>query len=226
MTQIIEIRDDLALREVTHEVIACEDFLKWDALDEWRCLRTPAEEPADLATAGCFATAELREAVHESFAGCLAAGIEVVSAAPKWVELHVPCDLGAIPPLQKLIARLDADLPQEIGEAINYAFREMLTNAVEYGGRLDPEERVEIRFARLKRAVICQIKDPGEGFDPTLLPHAAINNPNDDPIRHVSVREEKGLRAGGFGILLTSQLVDELVYNERRNELLFVKYLP
>ncbi len=33
------------------------------------------------------------------------------------------------------------------------------------------------------------------------------------------------VRAGGFGILLTSQLVDELVYNERDNELLFVKYL-
>jgi anti-sigma regulatory factor (Ser/Thr protein kinase) len=39
------------------------------------------------------------------------------------------------------------------------------------------------------------------------------------------VREEAGLRAGAFGMLLTSQLVDELVYNERHNELMFVKYL-
>jgi anti-sigma regulatory factor (Ser/Thr protein kinase) len=29
----------------------------------------------------------------------------------------------------------------------------------------------------------------------------------------------------GIGILLTGQLVDELVYNERRDELMFVKYL-
>jgi len=65
-------------------------------------------------------------------------GVEVVSALPEWVELRVPCDLAAIPPLQKLIARLDADLPPEIGEAISYAFREMLSNAVEYGGHLDP----------------------------------------------------------------------------------------
>ena len=44
-------------------------------------------------------------------------------------------------------------------------------------------------------------------------------------IRSAAVREEKGLRGGGFGILLVSQLVDELVYNERHNEVQFVKYL-
>lgn len=45
-------------------------------------------------------------------------------------------------------------------------------------------------------------------------------------MRHARVREEKGRRAGGFGMLLTTRLVDEPVYNERHNELLFVKYLP
>ena len=59
----------------------------------------------------------------------------------------------------------------------------------------------------------------------STLDHAAINNPNDNPVRHAAVREEKGLRGGGFGILLVSQLVDELVYNERHNEVQFVKYL-
>lgn len=29
----------------------------------------------------------------------------------------------------------------------------------------------------------------------------------------------------GFGILMTRNLVDELVYNQRGNEVLFVKYL-
>lgn len=156
---------------------------------------------------------------------CLLAGIEVVSLLPEWVEFRVPCSLEIISPLQELLTQLDADLPQEISEAISYAFREMLSNAVEYGGRLDPVARVEVRFVRLERAVICRIKDPGDGFDPALLDHAAINNPDRDPIHHAAVREAKGLRSGGFGILLTRQLVDELVYNERHNELLFVKYL-
>ena len=164
-------------------------------------------------------------ALNAALAACKSEGMEVVSVSPEWVELRVPCDLTAISPLQQLLTQLEVDLPQEIGEAITYAFREMLSNAVEYGGRLDPAKSVEVRYVRLKRAVICRIKDPGDGFDPASLDHAAINNPNHDPMRHASVRESKGLRAGGFGILLTRQLVDELVYNERHNEVLFVKYL-
>jgi len=176
----------------------------------------------------CFTTArgtEPHAALGDALTGCLLAGIEVVSVLPDWVEVRVPCDLAAISPLEELLTQLEADLPREIGEAISYAFREMLSNAVEYGCRLDPAARVEVRFVRLKRAIICRIKDPGNGFDATRLDHAAVNNPNDDPLRHVFVREEEGLRAGGFGILITNQLVDELVYNERHNEVLFVKYL-
>jgi anti-sigma regulatory factor (Ser/Thr protein kinase) len=41
----------------------------------------------------------------------------------------------------------------------------------------------------------------------------------------VEVRAERGQRPGGFGILMTRSLVDELVYNQRGNEVLFVKYL-
>jgi len=164
-------------------------------------------------------------ALNDTLIGCLSADMEVISMLPEWLELRVPCDIAAIEPLQKLLMQLEADLPRKIGEAISYAFREMLSNAVEYGGQLDPAKRVEVRFVRLKRAVICRVKDPGDGFDPAQLDHAAINNPRHYPIRHASVREAKGLRAGGFGILLTSQLVDELVYNERHNEVLFVKYL-
>jgi len=169
--------------------------------------------------------AEADDGLTQALAACLSAGIEVVSLLPEWVELRVPCDLAAISPLQELLTQLEAGLSPEVGEAISYAFREMLCNAVEYGGHLDPAALVEVRLVRLKHAFICRIKDPGDGFDPSKLDHAAITNPNDNPVRHVLVREEKGMRAGGFGILLASELVDDLVYNERHNEVLFVKYL-
>ena len=39
------------------------------------------------------------------------------------------------------------------------------------------------------------------------------------------IREEKGLRPGGFGLLMVRAKVDELVYNEKQNEVLFMKYL-
>ena len=151
--------------------------------------------------------------------------IEIVSAQPNWLRFRVPCDLSAVPVLQKLFTTLKKDIPEQTREAIAYAFREMLNNAIEHGGKLDPTKQVEVAFIRLKRALIYWIRDPGEGFDPTQLPHAAVNNPTGDPFRHVAIRDEKGLRAGGFGILLTNQLVDELVYNKERNEVVFVKYL-
>jgi anti-sigma regulatory factor (Ser/Thr protein kinase) len=160
----------------------------------------------------------------DALSACSTAGIEVVSLLPDGVELRVPSDLAVISPLQELVKQLEAGLSAETSEAISTAFREMLCNAVEYGGHLDPSALVEVKLMRVEHAFICRIKDPGDGFDPSSLDHAAINNPNDNPVRHASVREEKGLRGGGFGILLVSQLVDELVYNERHNEVEFVKY--
>ena len=126
-------------------------------------------------------------------------------------------------PFRKL--RKFRTLPSQPRESIIAAFREILTNAIEYGCRLDRSKRVEVSCVRLKRVVVCRIKDPGAGFDPARLAHAAFNNPADDPVHHARVREANGMRPGGFGLLLAAELVEELIYNERHNEVLFVKYL-
>ena len=47
----------------------------------------------------------------------------------------------------------------------------------------------------------------------------------DDPLHHQKVRTELGLRPGGFGILIASNLMDEMIYNERHNEVVLIKYL-
>lgn len=153
------------------------------------------------------------------------AGIKVVSGRPEWVELLIPCDLADVPPVEQLVTQLDPSLPLDVRESIADAFREMLNNAIEHGCKLDPTKQVQVRYVRFDRAIVCWIKDPGEGFDPARLEHAAVSNPTDDPVRHLFVREEKGLRPGGFGILMASQMVDELVYNELHNELMFIKYV-
>ena len=51
------------------------------------------------------------------------------------------------------------------------------------------------------------------------------SNPADDPFRHLDVREEQGIRPGGYGLAMTRSLVDELIYNEPRNEVICIKYL-
>jgi anti-sigma regulatory factor (Ser/Thr protein kinase) len=151
--------------------------------------------------------------------------IEVVSAKPDWVELLVPCDREAATRIQEFLSQLDSDLPEKVRSDVGQAFRELLMNAIEWGGRLDPRQTVRIAYLRARRMLLYRIADPGKGFSFRDLTHAAVNNPPEDPLEHAAVREEKGLRPGGFGLLLTRQIVDELLYNEAHNEVVFVKYL-
>jgi anti-sigma regulatory factor (Ser/Thr protein kinase) len=123
------------------------------------------------------------------------------------------------------MAQLDSTLEPELRESIGYAFRELLLNAVEWGGKLDPKRKVRIACLRSERMLLYRIADPGPGFKIDQLPHAAIGQSTDDPIAHMQVREEKGIRPGGFGLMMVRASVDELIYNEKRNEVVFVKYL-
>jgi len=151
--------------------------------------------------------------------------IEVLSARPDWVELLVPCSREAVGRIEAVMAQLETDLPLELRESIGFAFRELAMNAVEWGGKLDPTRKVRISCLRAKRMILYRIADPGAGFSIEDLPHAAIGQPPDDPIAHMEVREAKGLRPGGFGLLSVRSIVDELLYNEQRNEVVFVKYV-
>jgi CheY-like chemotaxis protein len=151
--------------------------------------------------------------------------IEVISARPDWVELLVPCDRGAAERIQDFLARLDSDLPEAVRAQIGQAFRELLMNAIEWGGRLDASQSVRISYLRARRMLLYRIADPGKGFSFEGLSHSALSNPADQPMQHAFTREEKGLRPGGFGLLMTRQMVDELLYNEAHNEVVFVKYL-
>ncbi len=54
---------------------------------------------------------------------------------------------------------------------------------------------------------------------------AAVNYGPGQPIAHMKPREVKGLRPGGFGLLVAKAMVDELIYNEAQNEVVLIKYL-
>ena len=150
--------------------------------------------------------------------------IEVLSARPHWVELLIPCTREAAERIQTFMMKLDADLPDTMRETIASSFRELLLNAVEWGGQLDPNRKVRIASVRSPRMLMFRIADPGPGFSFEGLSHAAVGQPESEPIAHMSVREERGIRPGGFGILMTKAAADELLYNEAQNEVLFVKY--
>jgi len=151
-------------------------------------------------------------------------GIEVLSGTPNWVRLCVRCDLATANRLLQFY-REASDLPDAETEEVATAFREILMNAMEHGGHFDPSQHVEVSYVRTRRMVLCRVKDPGQGFSLEELEHSAIANPEEDPFKHMETREAQGRRPGGFGILMATKLVDDLIYNEKGNEVLLVKYL-
>ena len=172
-----------------------------------------------------FSLDTFREMIRLATEGpCWDDGIEVVSATPEWIRILARCEVKTADRLLHFLDEI-ADLPETERHQVATASREMLFNAIEHGGQLDPDKYVEIDYVRARRMVTCRIADPGPGFALDDVPHAAISNPADDPIRHVALREAEGMRPGGFGVLLAKHLVDQLIYNQDGNEVFLVKYL-
>jgi len=196
---------------------------------------TPEGTPADVIESmrerafsyfsGPFSMDALAAIINMAIDGpCWDDGIEVISATPEWIRLLVRCDLKSV---ERVLQFLDeyAELPDPERHDVAVASREMLLNAIEHGGNFDPTERVEIGYVRARHMVTCRISDPGPGFTLDEIPHASVANPPDDPIRHLSYREARGMRPGGFGVLLTQALVDDLIYSQDGNEVILVKYI-
>lgn len=172
-----------------------------------------------------FATANLETIVRRAAdEACWDDGIEVLEATPEWIRFAARCDLGTADRLLQFLNEI-SELPEHEKHQLGTACREMLLNAIEYGGRFDPDQYLELSYIRARHMVLCRVKDPGEGFSLEEIQHAAVTNPPDDPLRHFAVREAQGLRGGGFGVLMARSLVDDLIYSEKGNEVLLVKYL-
>ena len=173
-----------------------------------------------------LAAGALAEMVHQALqSDSWQNDVRVVSARPDWIDLEIRSKLEAVDRAVHLLGELETDLPAETRDDVAAAFRELLLNAIEHGSKSNFRKRVQISLLRTARALMVQVRDPGKGFSLEALEHSALANPADAPIRHVELRVEHGRRPGGFGILMARNLVDELVYNERGNEVLLVKYL-
>lgn len=152
--------------------------------------------------------------------------IKILSAKANWISLELRCKIKLAERLMSFFREFACDLGHDEQERISTAFRELLMNAIEHGGKSDPSQKVSLTYIRTARSLVYLIRDPGEGFSFEELDHAAVSNAEDEPFRHVQVRSEKGIRPGGFGILMTRNFADELLYNAKGNEVMFVKYLP
>jgi anti-sigma regulatory factor (Ser/Thr protein kinase) len=150
--------------------------------------------------------------------------IEILSARPGWVSLRVNSRITTAERLMSFAKELSAQLPEDAKHELLQALREILLNAMEHGAAFNPEQVIEVTAIRTKRAMVFRVRDPGAGFRQESISHAA-NHSSPDPTAHLAQREEEGMRAGGYGLLLAAGTVDELIYNEIGNEAILIKYL-
>ena len=152
-------------------------------------------------------------------------GIQVVSGLPHWLTLRVSCHLLTAERLVRFITELQPATPSADRDLLMAAFRELLLNAMEYGAGFDAEKVVEVTAARTARAIVYHFKDPGAGFDRGDLAHAAASVSPEAVMAAAAQRVERGLRPGGFGMLIARQVADEIVYNESGNEVILIKHI-
>jgi CheY-like chemotaxis protein len=170
--------------------------------------------------------AELLQIVKSTLdSSCNVDPIEVICAEPNWVELRFPCEMQAADRVEQVLNQLNYSVPSEIKQSLKMALHELLMNAVKWGGRTGPEAHAQIDYLRTRKFILCRIADPGPGSDSREI---SVSSSPDFPSSTAVSGRSKGresARAEGFGIRLAKSLVDELVFNESRNEVTVVKYL-
>ena len=172
-----------------------------------------------------FTAETIRETVETTLAAPADDDIEVLSASPLWLEVRMRCQLETAGRVLHFVREMESGLAPVDREGVGTAFREILTNSIEHGGRSDPDAWITVTCNRAGHPLLYRVRDPGPGFSLDSLPHSAVSNSPDDPLAHAARRHDMGLRPGGFGIVMTRALVDEMIYNEQGNEVLLIKYL-
>lgn len=100
----------------------------------------------------------------------------------------------------------------EHARRLNLNFRvgltEALSNAMLYGNGRDPSKSVVVEVIVRAGMLEATIRDQGRGFDPSTVPDPTL--------------PENLTRSCGRGLFLMRELLDEVRYNERGNEVTLV----
>jgi CheY-like chemotaxis protein/anti-sigma regulatory factor (Ser/Thr protein kinase) len=139
------------------------------------------------------------------------------------ISFHLQSDTQFLAQLNQMLMSLFLFTglePKQIRQ-LTTAVREIGTNAIEWGHQKQIERIVTVDYRIDAEKITIDIKDTGPGFNPGDVPHAARLG---DPVTHMSVRENLGLREGGFGIMMSRGLVDAMSYNGKGNEVRLIKY--
>lgn len=123
-------------------------------------------------------------------------------------DMTFPAELSAIGTVAEGVMQVlvDNNWAGENEFEIETALREALANAIQHGCKLDSSKRVQCCVTCDESGeVLIVVRDPGAGFDASAVP---------DPRS-----PEKRLAAGGRGVFLINELMDEVRYSDGGREI-------
>jgi DNA-binding response OmpR family regulator len=169
-----------------------------------------------------FTATDLSKAIHDAFAW--REEVEKRGTGGE-IHFHLQSDTQYLDELNALLSSLllFGGLPEAQARQLATAVRELGVNAIEWGHQKQVDRIVDVTYRIDHEKITITIRDSGPGFDPRTMQHAAKE---EDPVGHLMVRETLGLREGGFGILMSRGLVDDLQYNDKGNEVRLTKFFP
>jgi len=166
----------------------------------------------------------VNQAIADGLSGEDADRDSIIASSPVsgWIELTSTSELDQLRRLQRFSDALFASsLPASVCEDLKMAVEEVGRNAMEWGNQFDPDKKVSLSYCMFDDRIVIKCQDEGEGFKRESVP-----DPTADPVKTMQLRQEAGKRPGGYGVYLIQKLVDEVVYNEKGNSVLMIKYLP
>lgn len=125
--------------------------------------------------------------------------------------LELPTDIQSIEGAVELVMARCASCAHEARRLdlnLRIGLTEALSNAMLYGNAHDPSKNVHLEVRLVEGRLRATVRDHGNGFDPAAIP---------DP-----TRPENLARPCGRGLFLMRQLLDEVFYNDRGNEVTLV----
>lgn len=133
------------------------------------------------------------------------------ASKPWQLKRVIPSDPSVGSPLVNEL--IDAMLAREWSAAeqfrVQLAYEEAIMNAIRHGNRNDAKKMVTVEFECDQQTVTIRIEDEGKGFNPSEVP-----DPTTEELLEVP---------GGRGVLLISEIMSEVEYNDKGNAVTMIK---
>jgi serine/threonine-protein kinase RsbW len=124
------------------------------------------------------------------------------------LDLTLPGDLGAFSTVIESIMAVIKEMGCAAGREfeIELALDEAIANAIKHGSSNDPSKQIQCCVAcDHARGMLIVVRDPGPGFDPASIPNPIVG--------------QNIFAAGGRGIYLINQLMDEVRFEKGGTEI-------